>query len=37
MRESHGAKAKEAFAARSVIDDGHLACERRRPLRWDRR
>jgi hypothetical protein len=37
MRESHGAELEEAFAARSAIDDGHLARERCRPLRRDRR
>ena len=37
MRESHGAQLEEAFADRSAIDDGHLARERRRPLRRDRR
>jgi hypothetical protein len=36
MRESHGAKLEEALAARSAIGDGHLARERRRPLRRDR-
>jgi hypothetical protein len=35
-REGHGAKLEEAVAARSVIDDGHLARERRRPRCSDR-
>lgn len=36
MRESRGAKLEGALAARSAIDDGHLARERHRGLHWDR-
>jgi hypothetical protein len=36
VRESHGAKLEGPFAARSAIDDGHLARERRRTLCWGR-